>query len=640
MHSYSTFFQRKITKSFRTTIILLLTVMLIVISVLEAKLFMSEVSLLQEQSVSSVEEWFDEQMGMVNTMSSYLEVHPELLDDYDTFQGYLEKASENYSNLLAAYVGSPSIPTKMICSDGWIPEEDYDVVSREWYAKAKEADGIAMTEPYVDATYGILCVSISKPVKGTDAVFAIDLDLTTLQEALNGYCDGKRSVSLISAEDTIVTSPKEEYALSEEVCVNMNDTEYAKANESGKIIGVSYGKMVPVACGYKLYVSERMLKIIFVFLTLIVLYILILLGILAKTKKNIVSVVEEGLKPFENIKEKIMQIANCDMCVEFTEQTDIKDIYELQTALHGMAENIRMYIGDIDKVLRQLSENNLSTQTSMEYLGDFATIKGSMDNITGKFRRMISEIGDVSDVVTKSADELSEAAGKMAENSNEQTNSMNNLKQMFEDFLFEMKKIQSNMSEANEAIKKSSVTLSQISTEGMGKLTSSMENISNSSDKISDFVTRIDEISSQTNLLSLNASIEAARAGEAGRGFAVVAEEIGKLSNDTISANAEISGIIEDNISFVEDGKTITAETKRIMADSIKENEIMVASIGNVNELLSELIAKIEDINSELAVSVGREKSNLQLTEECYARTEELLSSSEILDENIRKYKV
>lgn len=141
-------------------------------------------------------------------------------------------------------------------------------------------------------------------------------------------------------------------------------------------------------------------------------------------------------------------------------------------------------------------------------------------------------------------------------------------------------------------------------------------------------------------MLSLNASIEAARAGEAGRGFAVVAEEIGKLSKDTISANAEISGIIEDNISFVEDGKTITAETKRIMADSIKENNIMVVSIGNVSRLLSELIAKIEDINSELAVSVGREKNNLQLTEECYARTEELLSSSEILDENIRKYKV
>lgn len=640
MKTYNQYFQKKMSGFFKKTVVIMLTIMLLIFCILEIKLFANETVLLQEQSVTSCKDWFMEQISIVNSMISYAEIHPDVLNDYDSFQKYLEKASEPYDELLATYVGSPTFPTKMICSDGWIPEEGYDVEAREWYAKAKEANGFAITEPYVDATYGSLCISISKPISGTDAVFAIDLDLTTLQNTISSYCTSKGFVSLISKEGTIVTSPNNEYALSENLSVKVENTEYGKASETGSLIRMNYAKMVPLEYGYRLYVAESINKIVFLIVTFFVTYIAVLFFLIRSSEKQIKRTVEEGLKPFENIKKKIIQVAECNMSVEFNEPTEIQDISDLQESLSEMTKNINMYIVDIDNVLKNISENDLQTGTSIDYLGDFRTIKVSIDNIIGKFRDMISEIGSVSHVVIKSADELSETASKMAENSNDQVSAMNDLKKLFEEFKAEMFSVQKDMTEANTSICSNNDALKEISEKDMNNLTASMHNINESSNRIADFVSKIDSISSQTNLLSLNASIEAARAGEAGKGFAVVAGEIGTLSKDTMNANTEIADIIKSNIAFVKDGQSIVDETKKVMSETIKENDDMVNRIQNITRLLDQLTNKIDLINKDLIASVNREENTLGLTEDCYARSEELLSGSEVLDNNIRKYKV
>ena len=276
----------------------------------------------------------------------------------------------------------------------------------------------------------------------------------------------------------------------------------------------------------------------------------------------------------------------------------------------------------------------------MDYIGDFALIQKSIDNITDKVRSIVTEISDVSEVVAKSADELATTAGSMASNSDKQTQSVVELEAMFEDFKHKMEQIQQMMREANLSIINNNKNLQKIGTEDMAVLESSMNDISSSSDQISTFIEKIEVISEQTNLLSLNASIEAARAGESGKGFAVVAGEISKLSKDTMDANTEINEIIGSNGKYVEEGLKVTESTKATVTTSIEDNQSIVNQIIEVTNMLDELVKQIGAINGELSASVERENINRGLTEDCYARSEELLSSSEILNTNVNRYTI
>lgn len=172
----------------------------------------------------------------------------------------------------------------------------------------------------------------------------------------------------------------------------------------------------------------------------------------------------------------------------------------------------------------------------------------------------------------------------------------------------------------------------------MQSLSGSMQKISDSSAQVSEFVAMIEDISTQTQLLSLNASIEAARAGESGRGFAVVAEEISKLSEDTLKVNLEIDGIIKNNNEFVKEGIQIVDSTRKTLLDSLEENRKMTEQINDITRILDLLFGKISEIDKELKESARLGEENLSMTEECYAHTEELLSGSETLKGNVEKY--
>jgi methyl-accepting chemotaxis protein len=89
-------------------------------------------------------------------------------------------------------------------------------------------------------------------------------------------------------------------------------------------------------------------------------------------------------------------------------------------------------------------------------------------------------------------------------------------------------------------------------------LSESMGGISQSSEEISNIIKTIDEISFQTNLLSLNAAVEAARAGEHGVGFAVVADEVRNLANNSANSSKKIATIIHDSVGKIDDTTTAT----------------------------------------------------------------------------------
>lgn len=644
MQSYSEKFQKEIVKYLRISILSILTLALVLLVWLEISSFQDENTLLKEQSQNNAERWFDDKISILNSFMSYLSYDTEILNDYDTTQKYLEQATGEHSDLLSAYVGSPSFKTKMISNDNWIPEEDYVVEERDWYIGATANQGLFVSEPYVDATYGTLCITISKTIPDTDAVMAIDITLTTLQKAIDSFCTDLQMVSLVSSEGTIITCPIEGYALTDDSATSVSDTPLGGADEHGKIVrtsGASYflTTKIPMAnSSYLLYVGEGMRNLSIKLIVLLVLFLLILFVYIIGFKKLIVRVITKGFQPFEEIKEKILTLSQCQLNVNFKEDTTIKDIQELQDALDTMTTNLRNYISDIGHVLSEISRDNLNIRSQIEYQGDFVEIQTSINQIVEKVRGIIQEINDVSFTLNVSSEQIATATEEIADNSSRQKKSMEGLQTTFDKFRKEMGQIHEQIQITNEAISSNSQTLNSIGENGMQKLTASMQHIRDSSESISQFVSNIDEISSQTQLLSLNASIEAARAGEAGKGFAVVAGEISKLSEDTMKANVEIGEIIQENNLYVKEGIEIVSSTKKTLLDSLGDNRKMADKIAEITNILNSLLDNIQDMEAELCQSVKHGEENVAMTERCCASTAELLSSSDTLKGNVEKY--
>ena len=265
-------------------------------------------------------------------------------------------------------------------------------------------------------------------------------------------------------------------------------------------------------------------------------------------------------------------------------------------------------------------------------------IQSAINQIIEKFRNIIGDINTVSADLNTSSGQIAAVAEEIAGNSSEQTRSMGELRQEFDRFRHDMTQIHEQITNTNEAIAVNSEALNDIGSNGMKKLTESINQIQTSSESISEFVNKIESISSQTQMLSLNASIEAARAGEAGKGFAVVAGEISKLSEDTMRANLEIAQIINDNNSYVREGIEIADSTRETLLASLSDNRKMAEKMEQITNILDSLLNQTQQIESELLVSVKLSEKNVTMTDTCCYSTEELLTSSDTLKGNVEKY--
>lgn len=313
----------------------------------------------------------------------------------------------------------------------------------------------------------------------------------------------------------------------------------------------------------------------------------------------------------------------------------------LADSMRMLCTNISTIIADMGKLLGGLSEGNFRVKSDCldRYVGDYVPIFNSMKDLRDKLNETILNISNSAEMVAEGSGHLAEGAQVLAEGAMEQAGAVEELTATVEDVNIMAEK---NARDAEEAYKKVAEAEKEAdaSQQSLYDLTEAMKVINDTSLKIQDIITAIEDIASQTNLLSLNASIEAARAGEAGRGFAVVADQIGKLAVDSAHSAVDTKGLIVESMEEIRRGNEITERTvegiKNVLA-SIKVFEEISKNTSDTSRNQADMLNQVQMAIEQISSTV---QSNSSAAEETSATSEELSVQADTLKNEVSKFQL
>lgn len=293
---------------------------------------------------------------------------------------------------------------------------------------------------------------------------------------------------------------------------------------------------------------------------------------------------------------------------------------------------LRVIIQDMSYLTAEVAKGNFTVKTKADtsYVGDYRPLLLAMRDMNTNLSSTISQINDSSDQVSMGSSQMAESAQSLAEGATEQAGAVEELNATIEDVANMAKMTADDTKKAAEEVN-GSVQRADVSRQKMKELTQAMDRIDATSKEIGNIIAEIEDIASQTNLLSLNASIEAARAGEAGKGFAVVADQIGKLASDSAKSASNTRDLIMKTLDEIKTGNAITNDASTAFEEIIEDIERFSKIAEDTSEKSSEQYGSLQQIKEGIEQISSVVQNNSATAEETSATSEELAAQAENL---------
>ncbi len=291
------------------------------------------------------------------------------------------------------------------------------------------------------------------------------------------------------------------------------------------------------------------------------------------------------------------------------------------------------------QVLGRVAGGDLTVSVEAKSKDEVGQVAAAVRQMVEKLREILSHVGAAAAQVATASQQLSAATEQLSSGAQEQASSLEETAASLEEITGTVRQNADNARQANQV----AIGSRDVAEKGRQVVVAAVEamgEINQSSKRIADIITTIDEIAFQTNLLALNAAVEAARAGEQGRGFAVVAAEIRNLAQRSAQAAREIKVLIQDSVGKVETGSELVNKSGQTLQE-------IVTSVKRVTDIIAEIAAAsqeqaqgIEQVNKAVAQMDQVVQANAAQTEELSSTAQSLAAQAAELQALVGRFKL
>ena len=518
---------------------------------------------------------------------------------------------------------------------------DTNLSERKYFQEAMKGTTY-ISSPVKRLTDGstVIMVGTKMNVDGFDGVLYGAIDATTLSQGLDAVDFGTKSDTLVLDANAQVVAGSDTKLVTDlstdEILRNAISDEFGSMYLENNL--VFYTQLTDVDDWYLFIrtdssaISNRIwnniagILIVSIILTIIDFFIC-------------VSVARKLSSPIVGITERLRSLADGDIYTPCNIEGRNDETGDLIEITKTMLSSLESYIHDIDSRLDELSKGNLLVSSDITFKGDFEGLDKALVSFQKDLHDQLSEIRDSVEQLRNGASQIAAGSQNLSEISISQAQAASEVQSTSENILAKA----DNTADAAEKIATLANTVTQQTLSGeeeLKTLIAAINNIHEKSDAISGIVKTIEDISFQTNILSLNASIEAARAGEAGKGFSVVAGEVGNLASKSSDATKKTADLIAETLKAVDQGIAVAAEANKSMEEIVKGIEDVSRQMSVIASAASEQKLSVEQAQTGIDSISNGLQSATAAAEESAASSEELSALANTLETIVNKYKL
>jgi methyl-accepting chemotaxis protein len=311
---------------------------------------------------------------------------------------------------------------------------------------------------------------------------------------------------------------------------------------------------------------------------------------------------------------------------------------EMEEARTVAIQNKTAAITALTRAVSELSQGNLQARLTGEFSDEYRALQSDFNAMAGQLEEVVRAIAASTSELANAASEISASTTDLSQRTEEQAASLEQTSASMEEISVTVKNNAENATRANNL---TSATRDVADRGGkvVSEAVSAMTRIEESSRKISDIISVIDEIARQTNLLALNAAVEAARAGEAGRGFAVVASEVRSLAQRSSQAAKDIKDLITSSAGQVKDGVDLVNRAGASLSEIVESIKGVAGIVSDIANASNEQASGIDQVTRALTQMDEATQQNSALVEQNAATAKTLDEQQAAMRERIEFFR-